>query len=513
MIKMTNEETGETRTFNCLSAAALSLGISKGNLSQCINGKRKSVNGWSAAAADEGEAEPVVCPAEIEELPESIASLITRDSKNKPEKTIENIVTWLENTDKYKDKFRLNMFTGRWSFNNQDWTSDYLGTIRKDAEKALKFDSESKLKAAISDIMNRNRFNPVIDMIDALPDWDGTPRMEEFFIKYLGADDTHLNRTLTKKWMFGMMKRLFEPGCDWDYMLIIHDSVQGTGKTKLISRLAKGLVVDKIDITNKDCINVMNRKWVVNFDELKDLLSDKKDMNAVKTFISQTEDSNRLAFGQDAADYKRHVVFYGTTNEDYFLRDYTDYYERRFWVMECHGTRRSPSWWKNHLPESIIDQVLAEIYAYYVKNPNEDGVLPPEDETALAAIQDRHKTSSGDSRYSLIVKKIIDSRYTAEELTDAITFQKRITAMLGKYTTYSSEDPTLRIYRIDQEWVRSIFTDRPLKYMSKLFARYGWREDEASNGKFFVAPNEEELKRLNGIGSKDIEIDDLFNGK
>lgn len=509
---MTNAETGEEQTFQTLTAAHLALGLKKSNLSDCLNGKRKSTGGWKAEYIDGEDNEPVACPAEIEELPESLSSLLTRDNKNKIEHTIENIVTWLENCDKYKGKFRKDIFIGRGMFDNEDWDKCFLGTIRKDVEKALGFESKSKVEAAIYDLWNRNRFNPVIDMIDALPEWDGTPRMEEFFIKYLGADDTQLNRTITKKWMFGMMKRLFEPGCDWDYMLIVHDRAQGTGKSKIIKRLAKGLTVDKIDIYNKDSINIMRRKWVVNFDELKDLLSDKKDMNAVKTFISQAEDSNRLAYGEDAADYRRHVVFYGTTNEDYFLRDYTDYYERRFWVMECHGKRHSPSWWKENLPESTIDQVLAEMYAYYLQNPNEDGILSTEDEMALAEVQDRHKTFSGDSKNSLLVKKIIDSKYTREELTDAITFQKRITAMLGKYTTYASDNPTLSISRIDQEWIRCIFPDRPLKYMAKLFAKYGWREEKTDTVNYFVSPNEEEIAVTNNMMSSDIEIDDLFHG-
>src|SRR5206468_8068553 len=47
---------------------------------------------------------------------------------------------------------------------------------------------------AVSVACRARKVDPVLDYYAALPAWDGKPRIDMLFVKYLGAEDTPLNR-------------------------------------------------------------------------------------------------------------------------------------------------------------------------------------------------------------------------------------------------------------------------------------------------------------------------------
>jgi Virulence-associated protein E len=58
-----------------------------------------------------------------------------------------------------------------------------------------------------------NRFDPVCDYLDSLK-WDGEPRLDHWLTKYLGAEDTPLNRAVGRKVLLAMVRRAREPSCE-----------------------------------------------------------------------------------------------------------------------------------------------------------------------------------------------------------------------------------------------------------------------------------------------------------
>ena len=66
--------------------------------------------------------------------------------------------------------------------------------------------------------------------------WDGNKRIETLFIDYLGAEDNHYNREVTKKWMMGAVARIYHPGIKYDSMIILYGG-QGDGKSTTVSKL------------------------------------------------------------------------------------------------------------------------------------------------------------------------------------------------------------------------------------------------------------------------------------
>ena len=57
-------------------------------------------------------------------------------------------------------------------------------------------------------------FHVVKDYLNNLPKWDGIPRAETLFIKFLRVDDTNYSREITMNWLFGALARIFYPGCE-----------------------------------------------------------------------------------------------------------------------------------------------------------------------------------------------------------------------------------------------------------------------------------------------------------
>lgn len=357
---------------------------------------------------------------------------ITIQDDNKPEPTFEvlqngnfkvsceNLSTWL---GRRFNSFRHNEFTEQLEVNCKPITDNFINIMMTKSEKEMGIHDKQRLIESLTALCCQNPYHPLKERLESF-EWDGKHRVEDFFIKYLGAKDTQLNRKYTKYWFKGAIKRLYEPGCNFDYMLILQDRQGGTGKSKIFARLALGYISTDIDVSNKDAINVMNNSWIVNFDELAQF--DKKGMNTLKTFISTNNDINRLAYSKYAKDYKRHCVFCGTTNDEFFLRDYTTGMERRFWILNCQGTKRTSAEWSQLLPDSEIEQIWAEVLADYIQDPEINIDFTLEERAEMELIHLSHKSFGNDNKARLMLETILKRKYSTNALNDFMVFQDEI---------------------------------------------------------------------------------------
>lgn len=360
-----------------------------------------------------------------------------------PLPSTKNIKRWLVLN---YDTFAYNELTDNLEVNGKPIDDFLVDCICVRMEEEIGVNNDKKTKQSITDLCIPNTYNPLKKKIESF-EWDGKERAEEFFIKFLGAFDTPLNRKYTRCWLKAAIKRLYEPGCMWDQMLILYDRTGGTGKTKIFERLSLDNYAMNIDISNKDGISVMNTAWIINFDELARF--DKKDMNTLKTFITTRMDVNRLAYARYAKEFKRHCIFCGTTNEQYFLRDYTSERERRFWIMNCNGIRRDDSWWKENLPNSYIHQVWAEVKHWYDENPEIEGLTCLEkDEEEL--VQLGHKSFKRDAKTMQTVKSILESKYSVVALQNFKLFKKEV--MSNDITDSQIND----LEKVDLGWISAI---------------------------------------------------------
>jgi len=188
------------------------------------------------------------------------------------------------------------------------------------------------LRAAINIVGRKNCFHPVREYLSA-QQWDGTPRVERLFIDYLGSPDDAYGRDTARLMMIAGVARIFEPGCKWDYVVILQ-GLQGKRKSTFISALAKNWAAElEGDMTDtRAMVEAMQKAWILEIPELAGFT--RADVRHIKGFVSRQTDKVRLAYAKRAQEYRRQSIFCGSTNDFKFLKDDTG--NRRFWPIGCH---------------------------------------------------------------------------------------------------------------------------------------------------------------------------------
>ncbi len=279
------------------------------------------------------------------------------------------------------DVFKLNEFSGTHIYSrNTPWTGKEgaelrdidLIEIKHWLSRSWGFEPATALVLeAVQKIANGNRFHPVRDYLATL-EWDGVPRLDGWLKRYLGAEgpETYLS-VVGRKTLVGMIKRVMEPGCKFDYVLIL-EGKQGCGKSTAVRWLSDPWFSDgQVNIMDKDGVLTMRSVWVKELGELSGMR--KADVDTLKEFISRQTDRIRTPYGKLAEDFPRQCIFIGTTNSDHYLKDPTG--NRRFWPVSVTGLRRKAF-------QRDRDQLLAEALGAY--NLGERVYLETAEEEALA---------------------------------------------------------------------------------------------------------------------------------
>lgn len=212
-----------------------------------------------------------------------------------------------------------------------DWT-DHLDTttaIHLQRSWRVEF-SPSTVGQAVEVLARKHRFHPVRDALAALPPWDGIRRNPEWLTDFLGVERSEYTMRVGTFFLRGMVKRVMEPGCKFDYCLVL-EGAQGRGKSTVARILSWRWFGDTdLDLNNKDALLALPGHWVYEIAELGSLM--KAEERKQKSFLSRQEDEYRPPYGKRMTKVPRQSVFIGTTNEDEYLKDATG--GRRFWPVK-----------------------------------------------------------------------------------------------------------------------------------------------------------------------------------
>lgn len=234
---------------------------------------------------------------------------------------------------------------------------------------------------AFTKVVSDRRFNPLRDYIKGLPEWDGIPRADTLLVDYLGAEDTPYVRAVTRKTLIGAIKRVLEPGCKFDTVLVL-DGAPGIGKSTLLRKLGGEWFSDSLslaDTRDKTAAEKLQGVWIMEIGEMQG--TRKADIDVLKGFLSRQVDEYRAAYGRVVERHPRTAIICGTTNSTTgFLRDTTG--NRRFWPVPVAGQGALSAW---DMTEDTRGQIWAEALTYL--SEGEDPYLDAELEKEAAKAQ------------------------------------------------------------------------------------------------------------------------------
>lgn len=294
--------------------------------------------------------------------------LTTNPNTGKFDNTINNVVKILRYDPNLSKKIVLDEFANRgivmgelpWNPSNTKriWTDVDDAGLRNYIEVTYSITGKERIFDALSLVTYENRLDDVKKYLNSLI-WDGVSRIDTLFRDYLGCEDNKYTRAVSRKSLCAAVARAIVPGIKWDYMPIL-TGPQGIGKSTFLAILGKDWFSDSLNtFEGKEASEMIQGTWINEIGELNGL--NKSETNAVKQFLSKREDIYRVPYGRRTEIFKRRCVFFGTSNDNEYLKDKTG--NRRFWPIDVGVHERSKSVFED-LPGEV-DQVWAEAVAVW----------------------------------------------------------------------------------------------------------------------------------------------------
>lgn len=184
----------------------------------------------------------------------------------------------------------------------------------------------------VQDAARLNGHHPVRDYLDGLT-WDGTARVDTWLAEYGGAADNKYTRAVGSLMLVAAVRRVRQPGCKFDEMLVLISPEQGTDKSSALAALVPvaSWFADDLPLGGdaKVVIERMHGHWIIEASELTGMRE--RRMEHLKAFLSRQVDRARMAYDRIVKEAPRQCVIFGSTNSEKFLRDTTG--DRRFWPV------------------------------------------------------------------------------------------------------------------------------------------------------------------------------------
>lgn len=292
---------------------------------------------------------------------------LERDRKGTIKSTAKNIICILENDPALAGHLWHDLFSGfdmvkgglPWDKKATQWGNRDDANLRIYLEERYEITGKDKIKDAKDAVLTRHRVHPIREYLNGLV-WDGTPRLERLIIDYAGAEDTPLNRAMTRKHFTAAVARVMQPGVKYDYCLIVAGP-EGMGKSTLFDIMGGEWFNDSLTTTEgKSGMEQLRCGWIIELAELSSIK--RSDVEQVKNYITRRDDIYRAAYGTVVERHPRQCVFCGSTNERYFLKGDTG--NRRFWVIAVNEELRKHPDYADALI-SDRNQLWAEAVEYW----------------------------------------------------------------------------------------------------------------------------------------------------
>lgn len=252
------------------------------------------------------------------------------------------------------------------------------------------------VRACMMEQATKHEKSPFLERVRTTA-WDQTPRLATWMIEHWGMADNDFTREASQKWLIGSVARLSNPGCKFDWMLVVTGG-QGIGKTSMPAILFDGHdVIMYGEHNDKDLYMRLHSGLCIVIDELDGFT--KKDTTFWKSVLSTNSDSFRAPYAAAVSEYPRRSVLYGTSNYAEFLQQDPSGY-RRYAILESQKTLDF-DWLKNNRW-----QLWAEAHTLYT-----DGKYAYWDLDGVNAVAESHVI---ENPLQQRIMDLLDMRQTAE---------------------------------------------------------------------------------------------------
>lgn len=225
-----------------------------------------------------------------------------------------------------------------------------------------------------------NKYDSARDYIAGLP-WDQMPRLSSWLSEVYGVPNDVYHQAVGSNWLKGLVKRIVEPGCKFDFVLVL-EGEQGVKKSTSLAILGQDWHVETtMGTDSKDFFMQFQGKAIIEFSEGETL--SRTEVKRMKAIISTQVDTYRPPYERVTRDFPRRCVFAMTTNQDEYLKDETG--NRRWLPVRVVLAEANIEWLKENR-----EQLLAEAYHRVVTGKESIYEFPLEE--TRAAQQERRIT-------------------------------------------------------------------------------------------------------------------------
>lgn len=214
--------------------------------------------------------------------------------------------------------------------------------------------------------------NPIKDYLEGLK-WDNKDRIEQIMEYVFMQKYDKFTSLALKTFLVGAVKRIYEPGCQFDYMLVFH-APQGIGKDSFWRKICinpdwyneSTKIHGGFNNTQKNVEQLIG-KWICYIPEFEEGTQTAK-IETIKSFITTTKDDVRLSYRKDSYQYLRRQVFVTSTNNDQYLCDKEN---RRFLPIDFNNVPDKKSVYnirqnlENVMTQEYIELLWAEAVHLY----------------------------------------------------------------------------------------------------------------------------------------------------
>ncbi|WP_275380356.1 VapE domain-containing protein [Xenorhabdus bovienii] len=275
----------------------------------------------------------------------------SRDKNGQPEGNITNILMALRHPDLCGVQIRLDEFRNEIILTTPQGKlvqlrDEYYTKLHEKLESDLQFKKfqEADIKRAIRLVAYENRYDSLKEWVNALPEWDGTPRIDTFFCRHWGIYVSAYTKAVGRYWWTLLAGRALVPGIKGD-MAVVLASEQGKNKSEGIRAMAptpEHYMELDFEKPVSERVREMRGHNIIELGEMRGM--NKAGVAAVRVTISTRADRNRGLYREHYDELPRRCGFIATTNSDKPLTD-------------TEGNRR---WLPMTIPDEIDGKFIAQ---------------------------------------------------------------------------------------------------------------------------------------------------------